>query len=199
MFSVSAGADNSKQRREWEAEYIKPDMDQAALCELASAAYYLDIKNLVNLTSKMIATQISSKTGDELKDSYIMRAATQSLKSSSAAVGDTPAIADSPINATRARLHKKLESKRKPSAAPNNQQSGDGAGAAVTRGAAVAAAAVSGGGGGGERENYLLQVTALQLYHNHSNQVIQPRRARRPSKKSGPVHAQLMVLFCWAD
>ena len=35
-------------------------------------AYYLDIKNLVNLTSKMIAAQISSKSGDELKDSFII-------------------------------------------------------------------------------------------------------------------------------
>jgi hypothetical protein len=38
------------------------------LCELASAAYYLDHKPLVNLTSKAIASQISGKTTEELRE-----------------------------------------------------------------------------------------------------------------------------------
>ena len=38
------------------------------LINLAQAAYYLDHKPLVNLTSKAIASQISGKTTEELRE-----------------------------------------------------------------------------------------------------------------------------------
>ncbi|KAM9960047.1 hypothetical protein ACTFIW_007280 [Dictyostelium discoideum] len=40
------------------------------LCELASASYFLDIKSLVSLTSKEIATQISQKSTEELRQTF---------------------------------------------------------------------------------------------------------------------------------
>ncbi|EAL64908.1 hypothetical protein DDB_G0284889 [Dictyostelium discoideum AX4] len=40
------------------------------LCELASASYFLDIKSLVSLTSKEIATQISQKSAEELRQTF---------------------------------------------------------------------------------------------------------------------------------
>jgi hypothetical protein len=41
QFCSSLEFDNVRQRREWEAAYIKPDMDQGALCELASQLFLL--------------------------------------------------------------------------------------------------------------------------------------------------------------
>eukprot|EP00127_Corallochytrium_limacisporum_P002321 Clim_evm109s109 gene=Clim_evmTU109s109 len=51
-------------------------MDQNHLCELASTAYYLDIKPLVNITSKAIAHQLSGGDPEILRSMYSMRAAT---------------------------------------------------------------------------------------------------------------------------
>jgi hypothetical protein len=59
----------------------------------------LDIKNLVNLTSKVIATQISAKSGEDLKETF-----------NSGGLEDLAAL-ESPGFATRTRLHKKLQRK----------------------------------------------------------------------------------------
>ena len=83
-------------------------MDQGELCELASAAYYLDIKNLVNLTSRVIATQISGKSGEELRDTFGALTGAAADSELQVAAPDVAALT------TRARLHKKLESKRRP-------------------------------------------------------------------------------------
>eukprot|EP01116_Phalansterium_solitarium_P015142 TRINITY_DN332_c0_g2_i1.p1 TRINITY_DN332_c0_g2~~TRINITY_DN332_c0_g2_i1.p1 ORF type:complete len:443 (-),score=97.40 TRINITY_DN332_c0_g2_i1:19-1347(-) len=51
------------------SDYVK-GLKQSVLCELASASYYLDIKPLVNLTSRAIATQISGKTSEEIRETF---------------------------------------------------------------------------------------------------------------------------------
>eukprot|EP01134_Creolimax_fragrantissima_P007025 CFRG7025T1 len=54
--------------RDWENEAMA--LEQGLLCELASAAYYLDIKPLVNLTSRIIASKISGKSTAELRETF---------------------------------------------------------------------------------------------------------------------------------
>ncbi|KNC79133.1 hypothetical protein SARC_08460 [Sphaeroforma arctica JP610] len=54
--------------RDWENEAMS--LEQGLLCELASAAYYLDIKPLVNLTSRIIASKISGKSTEELRETF---------------------------------------------------------------------------------------------------------------------------------
>jgi len=49
-----------KEKRLWDSEFVQ--VKQSVLCELASASYYLDIRPLVNLTSRAIATQISASS-----------------------------------------------------------------------------------------------------------------------------------------
>eukprot|EP00029_Vermamoeba_vermiformis_P007982 TRINITY_DN3607_c0_g1_i1.p1 TRINITY_DN3607_c0_g1~~TRINITY_DN3607_c0_g1_i1.p1 ORF type:complete len:429 (+),score=66.03 TRINITY_DN3607_c0_g1_i1:119-1405(+) len=60
---------NEKDRKTWDAKFVQ--VDQTLLCELASASYYLDIKSLVNLTSKAIATHVSGKSREEIRESII--------------------------------------------------------------------------------------------------------------------------------
>jgi len=104
-----------KERRDWESQFIQTDMDQGKLCELASAAYYLDIKNLVNLTSKVIASQISALP---LRDGALPASPSPERDALGSAIGGVPnddvASFDSAGLSTRARLYKKLESKRRP-------------------------------------------------------------------------------------
>ena len=70
-----------KEKKTWDSDFVQ--VKQSVLCELASvrfinqikikffkASYYLDIKPLVNLTSRAIATQISGKTSEEIRDSF---------------------------------------------------------------------------------------------------------------------------------
>jgi hypothetical protein len=103
-FASSAAAENLGQRLEWENQFVKVDMDQGSLCELASAAYYLDIKNLVNLTSKVIATQISGGAGGgDLREALVgasKQPITQGILVETTGFG------------TRARLTRKMESQR---------------------------------------------------------------------------------------
>jgi len=42
-------------------------VQQMTLCEIASLGYYLDIKSLVNISSKAIANYISGKTLEDMK------------------------------------------------------------------------------------------------------------------------------------
>eukprot|EP01117_Protostelium_nocturnum_P014153 TRINITY_DN5352_c0_g1_i1.p1 TRINITY_DN5352_c0_g1~~TRINITY_DN5352_c0_g1_i1.p1 ORF type:complete len:360 (+),score=142.98 TRINITY_DN5352_c0_g1_i1:200-1279(+) len=63
--------DNSisdKEKKNWDVSFVQ--VKQSVLCELASASYFLDIKPLVNLTSKAIASQISGKSSDEIRETF---------------------------------------------------------------------------------------------------------------------------------
>jgi len=59
---------SEKEIKNWNTEFVR--VDQNVLCELASASYYLDIKPLVNLTSRAIATQVSGKSSDEIRETF---------------------------------------------------------------------------------------------------------------------------------
>eukprot|EP01130_Rhizamoeba_saxonica_P013673 TRINITY_DN5853_c0_g1_i1.p1 TRINITY_DN5853_c0_g1~~TRINITY_DN5853_c0_g1_i1.p1 ORF type:complete len:357 (-),score=75.51 TRINITY_DN5853_c0_g1_i1:73-1143(-) len=59
---------SEREKKEWNTQFVQ--VDQNLLCELASASYYLDIKSLVNLTSRAIATQVSGKTSEELRETF---------------------------------------------------------------------------------------------------------------------------------
>jgi len=59
---------SERERKIWNQEFVQ--VKQSVLCELASASYYLDIKPLVNLTSRAIATQISGKSPDEIQETF---------------------------------------------------------------------------------------------------------------------------------
>lgn len=83
-----------REKRIWEAEYVQ--IKQGLLCEVASAAYYLDIKPLVNLTSRAIASQISTKTSEELRETF----------------SNVNCDLYVPMFATRCRLHRKMAQKK---------------------------------------------------------------------------------------
>lgn len=53
---------------QWDDDFAS--LDPRHLCELASAAYYLDIKALVDLTCKTIASMISGKSADEIRSTF---------------------------------------------------------------------------------------------------------------------------------
>eukprot|EP00301_Raphidiophrys_heterophryoidea_P006275 c12548_g1_i1.p1 GENE.c12548_g1_i1~~c12548_g1_i1.p1 ORF type:complete len:409 (-),score=66.63 c12548_g1_i1:1036-2262(-) len=53
---------------EWDARFV--DLDPKVLCEVASAAYHLDIKPLVNLTCRAIAMLISGKSTEEIRQTF---------------------------------------------------------------------------------------------------------------------------------
>lgn len=57
-----------REKKLWDGEFVQ--VKQSILCELASASYYLDIKPLVNLTSRAIATQISGKSSEEIRETF---------------------------------------------------------------------------------------------------------------------------------
>eukprot|EP01103_Thecamoeba_quadrilineata_P003293 TRINITY_DN13084_c0_g1_i1.p1 TRINITY_DN13084_c0_g1~~TRINITY_DN13084_c0_g1_i1.p1 ORF type:complete len:320 (+),score=56.72 TRINITY_DN13084_c0_g1_i1:1-960(+) len=57
-----------KEKKNWDSDFVK--VKQNILCELASASYNLDIKSLVLLTSRAIATQISGKSSEEIRESF---------------------------------------------------------------------------------------------------------------------------------
>jgi len=61
-------ATSEREKKAWDASFVQ--VKQNTLCELASASYYLDIKPLVNLTSRAIATQISGKTSEEIRETF---------------------------------------------------------------------------------------------------------------------------------
>jgi S-phase kinase-associated protein 1 len=52
----------------WNLDFVK--VDQATLFELISAANYLRIKNLVDLTCQTVADMIKGKTPEELKKTF---------------------------------------------------------------------------------------------------------------------------------
>jgi len=64
----NANTATDKEKKAWDVEFVQ--VKQSVLCELASASYYLDIKPLVNLTSRAIATQISGKTSEEIRETF---------------------------------------------------------------------------------------------------------------------------------
>jgi len=59
---------SEKEKKSWNTNFVQ--IEQSALCELASASYYLDIKPLVNLTSRAIATQVSGKSTEEIRETF---------------------------------------------------------------------------------------------------------------------------------
>ncbi|CAM6073300.1 unnamed protein product [Sphagnum tenellum] len=52
----------------WDLDFVK--VDQATLFDLASAAHYLRIKNLVDLTCQTVADMIKGKTPEEIKKTF---------------------------------------------------------------------------------------------------------------------------------
>jgi len=58
----------NKDKKQWNAKFV--EVDQSVLCELASASYYMDIEPLVNLTSRAIASQVSGKSSDEIRETF---------------------------------------------------------------------------------------------------------------------------------
>jgi len=64
----NAPTSSDKEKKTWDVDFVQ--VKQSVLCELASASYYLDIKPLVNLTSRAIATQISGKTSEEIRETF---------------------------------------------------------------------------------------------------------------------------------
>eukprot|EP00039_Didymoeca_costata_P009063 m.120063 g.120063 ORF g.120063 m.120063 type:complete len:424 (-) comp14344_c0_seq6:202-1473(-) len=100
-FCDSSEFSDTKLRKAWEDKFVKDNMDQTTLCELASAAYYLDIKELVHLTSRAIADQISGISpgflggmDEQIKDFFAHQSGAM-------------------VDPTRARLLKKLGQKKK--------------------------------------------------------------------------------------
>eukprot|EP01119_Soliformovum_irregulare_P025730 TRINITY_DN9609_c0_g1_i2.p1 TRINITY_DN9609_c0_g1~~TRINITY_DN9609_c0_g1_i2.p1 ORF type:complete len:353 (-),score=95.78 TRINITY_DN9609_c0_g1_i2:122-1180(-) len=59
---------SERDKKTWDSEFVQ--LKQSLLCELASASYYLDIKTLVNLTSRAIASQIAGKTSEEIQETF---------------------------------------------------------------------------------------------------------------------------------
>lgn len=53
---------------QWDDRYVR--VDPRRLCELASAAYYLDIRDLVDLTCRAIAAIISGKTAEQIRTTF---------------------------------------------------------------------------------------------------------------------------------
>ncbi len=66
--STTRAAISDYEADEWDDEFAS--LDPRQLCELASAAYYLDIKALVDLTCKTIAGMISGKSADEIRSTF---------------------------------------------------------------------------------------------------------------------------------
>eukprot|EP00128_Syssomonas_multiformis_P001104 Colp12_sorted_trinity150504_noHs@6686 len=91
-FCNTPEASDPKERKQWENDIIQ--LDPNTLCALASAAYYLDIRTLVNLASRIIASQLAGKSSEEIQETYNdIQADTESFMFD---------------NATRSRLTKKL-------------------------------------------------------------------------------------------
>lgn len=59
---------NQANRTAWDNEFVR--VSPRRLCELASAAYYLDICDLVDLTCRAIAAIISGKTADQIRTTF---------------------------------------------------------------------------------------------------------------------------------
>ncbi|EDQ88112.1 uncharacterized protein MONBRDRAFT_9410 [Monosiga brevicollis MX1] len=99
--ALTEDARDENKREAFEARFLAPDTDQAMLCELASASYYLDFRPLVNLTSRIIAAHISGKSPQQLR----------------AALGfDTLEAPEAPRHdrgSVVKRLHKRLEQKHR--------------------------------------------------------------------------------------
>ncbi|PRP73556.1 hypothetical protein PROFUN_02565 [Planoprotostelium fungivorum] len=102
--------DNEKDQKIWDAKFIQ--VKQSILCEMASASYFLDIKTLVNLTSRAIAAQISGKSPEEIRETFSI--ITQNYDS----------VYNSSLD-VRARLHKKISERKQiepaqPTTLPSN-------------------------------------------------------------------------------
>eukprot|EP00177_Eucheuma_denticulatum_P006881 GFKZ01012523.1.p1 GENE.GFKZ01012523.1~~GFKZ01012523.1.p1 ORF type:complete len:775 (-),score=94.69 GFKZ01012523.1:1759-4083(-) len=59
---------NQASRTAWDKEFVQ--VSPRRLCELASAAYYLDICDLVDLTCRALAAIISGKTADQIRTTF---------------------------------------------------------------------------------------------------------------------------------
>jgi len=96
-FHAASANASEREKRNWDAEFVQ--VKQSVLCELASASYYLDIKPLVNLTSRAIATQISGKTSEEIRETFCN-------------LNDVYAPLFATTLATRCRLQRKINRKK---------------------------------------------------------------------------------------
>lgn len=56
------------QVKEWDDQFMA--LDPRQLCELASAAYYLDVKDLIELTCRAIAAIISGKSAEQIRKTF---------------------------------------------------------------------------------------------------------------------------------
>jgi len=70
-FHVHGAACSEKEKREWDARLLR--LDTAELCELAAAAYHLEITPLVELTCKGIATLMQGKSPEEIRRIFALR------------------------------------------------------------------------------------------------------------------------------
>jgi len=67
-FHVSPGR-AIKERKQYNKQYIR-DLDTARICELASAAHYLNIKPLIDLSCKALAREIEGKSPEEIRSTF---------------------------------------------------------------------------------------------------------------------------------
>ncbi|CAI8593641.1 unnamed protein product [Vicia faba] len=57
-----------KDMKKWDAEFVKVDQD--TLFDLILAANYLDIKSLLDLTCKTVASMMDGRTPDEIRRTF---------------------------------------------------------------------------------------------------------------------------------
>jgi len=112
-----------KDKKNWDADFVQ--IKQTTLCEIASASYNLDIKPLVLLTSRAIATQISGKSSEEIRETF-----SHFNYDSSGLVGDNSyskqnycsfTICNCSILATRYRLQRKISYSRQQDKTAKNE------------------------------------------------------------------------------
>ena len=66
--SASVSGALSRDRQSWKLEFLRRDPRE--LCELASAAYYLEVPELVDLTCHAIANIISGKSAEQIRTTF---------------------------------------------------------------------------------------------------------------------------------
>ncbi|XP_076907153.1 SKP1-like protein 1A [Bidens hawaiensis] len=61
-------APNSDDLKSFDTDFVK--VDQAVLCHLAKASYYMNIKGLLDLSSKTIADMFKGKTVEQIRETF---------------------------------------------------------------------------------------------------------------------------------
>ncbi|OVA10205.1 SKP1 component [Macleaya cordata] len=65
---VETSKEEGEDLKEWDAEFVK--VDQGTLFNLISAANYLNIKNLLDLTCQTVADMMKGKTREEIRRTF---------------------------------------------------------------------------------------------------------------------------------